>query len=494
MREFKSLSEFGLARKVRLMNRAAQILLGISFVIGLNFLASKYFQRVDITEDAIYTLAAESEAYIRELKAPVEIIVTIPKDPDNQDLVQIHQHLGKLMIEYEASGRKNGEQFVRVEYVDIYRQRQRARELATQYALTQENIILVAQDDRRREIRQGELFEVENDQVVGFRGERAITSAIIEVTDSDPEKIYFLVGHGEMRLEDVNPLRGLSQLENFLRERGYQLATLDLAISKEVPLDADLVIIPSPQAGLLPQEVEKLRRYMTERNGRLITLIDPGRRHGLDDLFYDWGVLADEMVVVDQGPDFRAQGGDLIIRRFAEHPITDILVEYQITALFGPPRPVRTDPAILNNERVRVTQIVGTSEQSWAERDFRTQNPRVFDANRDFRGPVPIATVSSRSSASELGINIPGGRLVVFGNSDFIANNRLQAFGNRTLIFNAINWTLDRTRLLNIATRPLEDYQIVMSTQALNRLALYYAIIPLSAAFLGFLIYFIRRR
>ena len=487
MREFKSLSEFGLARKVRLMNRAAQSFWGSVSSSALT-LASKYFQRVDITErDLLWRLSPKptfvsskrlSRSSSRSPKIPTIKTRSNPSAPWKA-------------VEYEALVEKT--RVCAGKYVDIYRQRN-ARELATQYALTQENIILVAQDDRRREIRQGELFEVENDQVVGFRGERAITSAIIEVTDSDPEKIYFLVGHGEMRLEDVNPLRGLSQLENFLRERGYQLATLDLAISKEVPLDADLVIIPSPQAGLLPQEVEKLRRYMTERNGRLITLIDPGRRHGLDDLFYDWGVLADEMVVVDQGPDFRAQGGDLIIRRFAEHPITDILVEYQITALFGPPRPVRTDPAILNNERVRVTQIVGTSEQSWAERDFRTQNPRVFDANRDFRGPVPIATVSSRSSASELGINIPGGRLVVFGNSDFIANNRLQAFGNRTLIFNAINWTLDRTRLLNIATRPLEDYQIVMSTQALNRLALYYAIIPLSAALLGFLIYFIRRR
>ena len=63
----------------------------------------------------------------------------------------------------------------------------------------------------------------------------------------------------------------------------------------------------------------------------------------MEELFYDWGVLADDMMVEDIGPDF-AQGGDLIIRRFAEHPITELLVDYQITALFGLPRPMRTDP------------------------------------------------------------------------------------------------------------------------------------------------------
>ena len=90
------------------------------------------------------------------------------------------------------------------------------------------------------------------------------------------DKVYFLVGHGEMRLDDVDPLRGLSELENFLRERNYSLATVDLSVEARVPMDADLVVIPAPQASLLPEEVEKLRRYMSERNGRIVVFIDPG--------------------------------------------------------------------------------------------------------------------------------------------------------------------------------------------------------------------------
>lgn len=487
-------NEFRLTRRFRFGNRALQILLGLCLIIALNFLASKYFRRIDLTETGIYTLAPESKAYIRELESPVDIIITIPQDPEIPELVQIHSHLRKLLREYEAVGRQNGEELIRVEYVDVYRQRKRAQELANSYRLTQENIILVTMGGRSHEIRQADLYEVGNNEVRGFRGERAITSAVIDVASSEVEKVYFLTGHGEMRLDDVDPLRGLSQLENFLRERNYTLETLDLTIDETIPEDADLIIVPSPQASLLPWEIEKLRRYMSERNGRMIVLLDPGRRHGMDDLFYDWGVLVEDMAVVDAGPDFRSQGGDLVIRRFAENPITKLLVDYQITALFGQPRPVRKDPASLDNARLSVTEFVGTSDQSWAERDFRSQNPIVYNKDRDLSGPISIATASTRSTSSELGISIPVGRMVVFGNSDFIANNRLRAFGNRTLFFNSINWALTKNSMLNIATRPLEDYQVVMSKGDLNRLLLFYAAVPLAAALAGCLIFFIRRR
>ena len=487
-------NEFRFARRFRLANRAVQIVLGLCLIASLNYLAAKYFGRIDLTESGTYTLAPESKAYIRELDELVEIFVTIPNDPDVEELTRIHQHLSKLFREYEATGMIDGKPHIKIEYVDIYRQRKRAQDLANKYNLTQENIILVAMGERTKEIRQGDLYEVEGEQIIGFRGEKAITSAIIDVSSKDEDKIYFLVGHGEMRLDDVDPLRGLSQLEAFLRERNYTLATLDLAVDPDVPADADLIVIPSPQASLLPEEVEKLRRYMSERNGRMLVLIDPGRRHGMGELFYDWGVLADDMVVVDNGPDFRAQGGDLIIRRFAEHPITDLLVDYQITALFGQPRPIRTDPGSLKDPRLKVDQIIGTSNQSWGERDYRTQKEIVYDEGRDLKGPISIATVSTRSAGTELGITIPGGRFVAFGNSDFITNNRLRAFGNRTLFFNSMNWALSKNSLLNIATRPLESYQVVMSDRDLKRLLLYFAIIPGATALFGLFIFLIRRR
>ena len=486
--------EFSFARRFRAINRVLQIILCISLIIGLNYLASKYFRRFDLSQSGTYTLAAESKAYIRALTQPVDIIVTIPNDPDVPELKQINSDLRKLLRQYEAEDARNGQAFINVEFVDIYRQRKRAQEIAQQYKLTQENVILVASGDRSREIRQAELYENDGENITGFRGESAFTAAILEVSSRKTEKLYFLVGHGEMQLDDVDPLLGLSQLESFLRERNLDIGVLDLALSPAVPEDADMVIVASPQASLLAEEVEKLRRYMTEQNGRMMLFISPGRVHGMDDLLYDWGVLADDMAVIDAGADFRAQGGDLIIRRFAEHPITQLMIDYKITALFGLPRPVRIDPAARDIEGLTVEQIIGTSQQSWGERDYRTQSPIKYDAERDLPGPISIATVSTRNAGSEFGINIRGGRMIVFGNSDFIANNRFRAFGNQTIVINSINWLLNRTSMLNIPSRPLESYQLIMSNQELKQLLYCFTIIPGAAALLGLGIHLLRRR
>ena len=486
-------NEFGFIRRLVSINCAVQIVLGLSLIATLNFLSANYFKRFDLTKTGAFTLAAESKAYIRQLEEPVKIIVTIPEKTDLDALDDIRGDLEKLLREYEFFSTRNGKAYITVEFVDIYRQRVRAKELASKYNLTQENVILVISGDKIRQISVGDLYDYPDENARNFRGEQLFTSAILAVSSKQLQKIYFLVGHGEMRLDDVDKLRGLSQLESFLRERNFELATLDLAIEKNVPEDASLLVIASPQASLQPEEVEKLRRYMEDRNGRMILLIDPGRRHGMDDLLFDWGVLVDDTVVVDKGPDFRAQGGDLIIRRFAEHPITQLLIDYQITVLFGQPRKIGVDPASLNDSRLQVSPLIGTSEQSWSERDYRTQNPPVFDEQRDQKGPISIATVSTRSSGTELGITIPGGRLIVFGNSDFISNNRLQAFGNQSLLTNSINWILDHNDLLDIPTRKLESYQIVISERDLHQMLYYYAIIPVTIAGLGFFIFIIRR-
>lgn len=487
-------TEFRVARKFRSANRAIQILLCLSLLAAVNLISSKHFKRFDLTEAGTYTLAAETKAYLRQLTEPVQIIVTIPEESEYPEIEQIHNDLRKLLRQYEAEGILNGKPMVEVEFVDIYRQRKRAQEIANRYNITQENIILVASGERTREVRLADLYEKEGEEITGFLGENAFTFAILDVTSKKSEKIYFLAGHGEMRLDDVDPLYGLSQLENHLLERNFTLQLLDLAIAGDVPQDADMVIIASPQAALRAEETEILRRYMSERNGRLIALINPGRKHGLDELFYDWGILTDDMAVIDIGKDYRSQGGDLIIRRFGDHPITELLLEYQITALFGLPRPVRMDPAAANDETLQVEALLGTSEQSWAERDYRTQDPVQLDTNRDFAGPISIAAVASRSANTDLGLNIQGGRLIVFGNSDFIANNRFVAFGNQTLFVNSINWALDRRNMLKIPSRPMQSYQIVMSQNELNRLGLYFMALPTIFAAFGLTIFLIRRR
>ncbi|CAI8296150.1 MAG: Uncharacterised protein [Opitutia bacterium UBA7350] len=488
------LNEFRHARRLKALNRLAQILLGLSLVLMLNYLASKYFTRIDLTENQQFSISAESQAYLRQLQDPVDIIVTIAQDGNDPELQRIRKDLNKLLLEYEAHSMRQGKALVRVEYVDALRQRKRTRELVQAYNIERENVIIIAANDRTRTIDLPELYEAENGQWQSFRGERILTSAILEVSNEESSILYFLSGHGEMRIGDVHPTRGLSLMESFLKERGFIVRELDLTRVQAVPEDAALILLVAPQAALAPAEVEKLRRYAGDRNGRLLITLEPGRKHGMNDLFYDWGILVEDTIAVDVAPNYRSQEGDMIVRHFSEHPITKLLYDYNATAYFGQSRPIRIDPASLADDSLNLRYLIGTSEKSWAERDYRTQRPIAFDPDRDLKGPLSLAVASQRSTSSALGLSISGGRVVCFGNSDFLANNRFQIYGNYTLMINALNWSLNRNVLLNIPAQSLNRYQLVVSGSDLKRLLGYFAILPITAAALGILISIIRRR
>ena len=87
-----------------------------------------------------------------------------------------------------------------------------------------------------------------------------------------------------------------------------------------------------------------------------------------------------------------------------------------------------------------------------------------------------------------------GGRLAVFGNADWIANQRI-AGANAFLAFAAVNWLVDRDTQLNLPPRPVEKFQLSLSSAQLGSLRLTLLLaLPAAAAALGLLVYWNRRR
>ncbi|MGJ3244225.1 MAG: GldG family protein [Opitutales bacterium] len=483
-------ADYRVMGRLRLANRGAQILLALTLAVGLNLIAASHFTRTDITPQRQFALSPESQAYLDQLKEPVNIIVTVTPEADPL----IFSDIERLLKEYRYASRRNGDPLITIEYVDVFRQRRRARQLVSEYGIQGENAIVVASGDRRREINGIDLYDQAEGDVKAFKGEQAFTTAIIEVTRPEPETIYFLVGHGEPGLDDVDPARGLSRLRSALREQSFAVETLDLSLAAAVPEDADLVVVAGPQAPLQAFEEEKLRLYLSDRNGRVLIFLDPYRQHGLDRLLYDWGILADDRVVLDEGPNYRASGGDLTIRHFARHPITQTLIDFQLPVLMGLPRPVRRDPGAPLDSSLTILELLGSAPGSWAETNYRTEQPPTYDPEVDLAGPIALATLAEREVGAPLGIRIAGGRVVAFGNVDFITNNRFETLGNRTLFMNSVNWLLDRDYLLNIPPKPLETIKLVISESDLTRLLLALLSVPVGVAALGLIVTWTRRR
>lgn len=485
-----SLHNFYWIKRIKAANSVLLVVLGFTLIFGLNYLASSHFIRSDLTESARYSLAPETRAFVRNLENPVSVIVTLTEKADKK----IFKDIQGLLREYVYHASRGAEALITVEYVDIFQQRSRAQELVSEYGLNSENAILVTSGDRKKLVDGTALYAVnEEGEVTGFNGEQLFTSAIVEVSKSQRPKLYFLAGHGEMNLDDIDENRGLSRLKQFLLERNFDLEVLDVTTVETLPEDADLVVIAGPQAPFRPIEVERLRNFL-DNQGRLLVFLEPYIAHGLDDLFYEWGILADDRVIVDVSQDNQISGGDTLVRQFsADHPITAYLIDYQLSVLMGTPRPVRVNPGRPLDDSLTITAIMGSSAQSWAERSYRVEEPPVYSPNVDIPGPVPIATVSERDVGSDLGLTLEGGKLAVFGNADLLANGRFFDYGNRILASNILNWSVGQSEMLSIPPRPVREYKLALSEADLMKLLLWLMAVPLGVALLGAAILLMRR-
>ena len=497
---------FRATRWIRTVNLVLQAVLFLTLFGGLNYLARHQSWRFDLTRARRYSLSPETRSYLADnnLKRPVEIFVTLSEDSDNPDLAQAARDVGGLLKEYSEVTAANTISTIRVTTLDIFQNRR----LADQLGIDQPNVILVKSGDKRRVIPLGEIYGVVAGEKKTFRGEQAITAAILDVCRPGKKKVTFLTGHGELQPDDVDPQHGLSALREELRARNFDVDVLDLAARKKIPADASVLVAASPQGRFSPLEQELLRSHLTAGAGRLILLLAPGQPHGLEDLLLDWGMIADDDLVCDAGPDAMTEQGELILSAFSPHPITQTLIDYKIRLAVGPARSVRPDPGRSLGGGLTVTTLAATSTSAWGEVSYRTGRPAAFDPGVDIR-PLPgmepkdrlgVAVAAERVSArgangEELPFSVRGGRLVAFGTGDLVANNRIAGVANQNVFLAAVNWTVDGDTQLNVPARPIERFQLSLSAGELIRLryALWF-VLPGLTALLGFAVYWTRRR
>ncbi len=494
------LHSFGAARWLRTTNLLLQALLLVTLCGGLNYLALHYSWRYDLTAHRRHSLSPETLSYLQALEQPVRIVVTLDEEDDNEEVRTAYRDTMALLREYVYATEANSPGRITVQELNIFQRRREAEELR----IDKPNSILVLCGDRRRVISLNELYVVRDSSKQAFRGEQAFTAAILDVSHPEKKQIWFLSGHGEMNPDDVDGLRGLSVLADELRLRNFAIGSVDLTQTRAVPADAALVVIAAPQGRLEPFEVELLRQYLTNRAGRVIALLPPGITHGMDDLLYDWGVLADDVWVLDSDPANVTETGDLRIHAFGAHPITQTLIDYNIPLTLGPTRVVRPDPGRAIDDGLRLTVLAASSPSAWGERDYRLRAVPEFNPTVDLKGlpdkdgvkRLGIIVASERVvPPKDLPFSVRGGRLVVFGNADLASNNRLGMPGNQSVLLNAINWCIDRDAQLNTPPRPIERFQLVLSQQDLIKLRYsLLLVLPGLVALLGLIVYWSRRR
>ena len=298
-----------------------------------------------------------------------------------------------------------------------------------------------------------------------------------------------------MSIKNSSSIHGLSEFAAALKSRNYVLAELDLNEAKRVPQDAGLVVIAGAQAAFLPREIDALRKYLMNDNGKVLMLLSLGSLGGLEDILYEWGIMSDDKLVLDTGGDYESSAGDLIARSFPKnpHPIAKYLVDISMPVQFGSARPVRPDMGSPIDDSLKVDEIILSSPTSWAETSYARGGVQKYDESVDLAGPLPLGMAASRVGGDALGLTIPGGRLVVYGDENFAANRWFNRLGNSKLAVNTVNWLFDENSMLNIPARQLESYSLTLSLNEITGLAWRFMILPAAVLLICLFVWLARR-
>ena len=482
----------------RRLNRFAQVLLAILFIAGLNWLSFSHYTRMDIT--GAYSLSAESVVRLRQLRASgaeVEIFWTFSAGSTVKGEPELVARLRPLLEEYELNGRQGNERRIKVTHVDTLRDRAATDELARRFRIKDPRAVIVASGSKSRVITPAELMVADSSGAISaFKAEQVITSAIIDVTSQRSNRVVFVQGHGEMLPGNPDRDRGLSEFAGQLALRNITVDVVNLANEERLnPENTSLVIIAAPIAPFPAREVEVLRRYL-EQSGRVLLLADGIHQHGLDRLLAEWGVVTDNMVVVEMAADNLAAGREILVKRFPDKcPATDMLVNLKMPLVAGTARPVRAIPELSGDPRMRYATLLATSNESWGESAYSEPRARwSYQRASDMPGPVPLAVSAERLAGDSLSINLRGGRLIVVGFGDLMVNRAFaNSPGNQFLSLGLVNWCLEQDFMLAVPPQTLDRVQIPLSGEQFQRCAVVIATIPLALAMLGFVIHWRRK-
>jgi ABC-type uncharacterized transport system involved in gliding motility auxiliary subunit len=297
---------------------------------------------------------------------------------------------------------------------------------------------------------------------------------------AEDKLIVALSGHGERRL-DGNANYDLGGVGKHLRTNGFNSQQLNLAIEQDVPENASMLLIASPQTDLLPGEVDKLLNYI-DRGGNLLWLVDQESLRGLLPLTEKLRLTLTPGVVVDpQAEQLKAPITFALGAIYGQHVITN---NFDYITVF----PFARQITINENEEWSGVSLVEAAPQGWVETG--DLNAAVnFDQADDVAGPIGIAVALTRN------IQDREQRIVVVGSGHFLANTYLGNGSNLDFGINLINWLTGDEELMVIQPRATLDSNLILSEFELILIAVgFLVLLPLLFLVSGAVIWWRRKR
>jgi ABC-type uncharacterized transport system involved in gliding motility auxiliary subunit len=432
------------------------VLLLIGAASALGYLATHYAFQRDVTYNASNSLEPSSVEVLGQLSGPVTVTVyATEQDARLGDIRKIIRDFLSLYQRYKPD--------MQLVFINPEKEPEKAR--AAQIRFNGEMVIEYAG-------RSEHLTKI---------NEPILTSTLLRLAHTRDQTVMYLDGHGERKLDgianfDLGTLFGAK-----LKQSGFHLGSLNLALAQEVPSNVSVLVITQPQLDLMPGEVDKLLRYI-DRGGNLLWLVDAEPLHGLERLAEKLDLLLPPGIVIDPAAaEMNAPVTWSLGATYPPHPSTH---DFNLTTAFPSARP------LLWNENTdwQHQVLVEVAARGWVSRDVPKGKP-VFDKQHDTPGPAVIAMALQRN------INSREQRIVVVGNGAFLSNSFAGNGGNVQLGLNMVNWLAGEEHLITQQLHTAKDSKLVLSTTQLRGISIIFLLLlPLLLVGVGGVMWWKRRR
>lgn len=426
----------------------------IGIILLVNAISIGNFKRFDVTGVAQFTLTSQTKDVLSKIETPVEVLSFFT--PDNP----VKDYTASLLNEYQ-----NYTSQLSIKTIDPDLHPDQARQYGiTEYGAVYGTVIFESESGQRA---------VYGPQIAE-QAEHAFTSALLEVTGIVQKKVYFLTGHGESDIySDYNNAReGL--LDNL-----YQVGTLDLLYTHEIPEDLAVLVIAAPRKAFTSEEIALIHSYL-EDSGRVLILLNPNPPQDIKQLLSSWGVDIEDGNVIDPSSYAAPNMDSLLVPRTRNFLGLSNIYFPGATAII--PQPSYTAAPIPNmptefvwtseNTEIEMYSLIRASQDSWLERSFDPNKEPQFNEGVDREAPLHIGFLITTVTAEETEGELPGEdsdtRLIVFGDSDFASNQHYYNGNNEELFLNTINLLSAGTELVSIERKVLPFRRLVIGPEAMS--------------------------
>ncbi|MFZ5522553.1 MAG: GldG family protein [Pseudomonadota bacterium] len=443
------------------LNNLLFVILLLGIAAGLGYLATRYHLQRDLTHNASNSLEPASVEVLKQLSGPVNITVyATEQDARLGDIRKIIRGFLSLYQRYKPD--------INLVFIDPEKEAEKTRAAGIQ--LNGEMVLEYAG-------RSEHLTQI-NEQIV--------TSTLLRLAHARDQIVMYLDGHGERKLDgmanhDLGSLFGAK-----LKQNGFHLNSLNLALAQEVPGNVSVLVITQPRLDLMPDEVDKLLRYVA-RGGNLLWLVDAEPLHGLEPLAEELDLLLPPGIVID--PTATGMNAPSTWSLGASYPPHAITRNFNLITAFPSARPLMWN----ENPDWQQHVLVEVAARGWVSRNLSADNPTskppAFNKQQDTPGPVTIAMALQRH------INDRDQRIVVVGNGAFLSNSYAGNGGNVDLGVNMVNWLAGEEHLITLQPRAAKDSSLVLSRTELNIISIgFLLVLPLMLAGAGGYVWWKRRR